>query len=224
MNIDNFDWGVMNNDPLLKSILTREIFEKNIYTSLYDIKEGDVVVDVGASIGPFVYSILDKKPSHIYAIEPSKKEFPTLVKNTRNHPVCQINKAIWDGDGITNAIDTYFWDGYVETMRFKTFLELYSIEKIDFLKTDCEGGEYFIFNEENIDFLVNNVEIIVGEWHLESPEMKERFRKFRDLYLPRFKNFSVYSVDGVDIKGNLYSDRFISYYKQIVIHIDNRKL
>lgn len=222
MNLENFDWGVINDDTSLKPVLIQEIFEKNVYTSFYDVKEGDVVVDIGASIGPFVYSILDKNPSQVYAIEPSKNEFPTLVKNTRNHPVCQINKAIWDGDGITNAIATYFWDGYVETMRFKTFIDLYSIQKIDFLKTDCEGGEYFIFNEENIDFLTSSVGVIVGEWHLENPEMKERFRKFRDLYLPRFKHFEVYSVDGTDIKWDLYNEHFISYYKQVIIHIDNR--
>jgi hypothetical protein len=69
-------------------------------------------------------------------------------------------------------IDTYYAEGYVETMRFKTFRELYAIDRIDFLKTDCEGGEYYIFNEENIDFLVENVGVVVGEWHLETPEKK----------------------------------------------------
>ena len=221
MKIENFDWGIMENDGL-KHLLTKELFEDKIYNILYDVSEGDVVVDVGASVGPFTYSILDKKPSQVYVFEPSKTEFPTLVKNTRNHPVCQINKAIWDGDGMTNAIGTYFFDGYVETMKFKTFRELYSIERIDFLKTDCEGGEYHIFNLENMEYLINNVGIIVGEWHLETPERKEQFRQFRDVYLPMFKKYDVFAVDGTDIKWDLWNEHFLQYYRQIIIHIDNR--
>ena len=34
-----------------------------------------------------------------------------------------------------------------------------------FFKLDCEGGEYDIFTEENIDYLKNNVGYIVGEFH-----------------------------------------------------------
>ena len=35
-----------------------------------------------------------------------------------------------------------------KTQTFKTFVEKNNIEKIDFLKVDCEGGEIFIFTEE----------------------------------------------------------------------------
>lgn len=219
--IANFDWGPMKGN-ILEELIAQEIFVNKIYNKLYEVNEGDVVVDIGASTGAFSYSILDKKPSQIFTFEPSKIEFPVLVKNLKGHPVCHINKAIWDGDGMTNGIDTYFWNGYIETIKFKTFCELYGIEKIDFLKTDCEGGEYHIFNEENMEFLVNNVGIIVGEWHLETPERKESFKKFRDNCLPLFKHFDVYSLDGIDIKWDLYNEHFIQYYKQIMIHIDNR--
>ena len=37
-----------------------------------------------------------------------------------------------------------------QSITFKTLLSAYGIEKIDFLKTDCEGGEYDIFTNENI--------------------------------------------------------------------------
>jgi FkbM family methyltransferase len=220
--LKNFDWGIMNGYDL-KNLLIRELFEDRIYHRHFEVNEGDVVVDVGASVGPFSYLIGENKPSQIYTFEPSKTEFPTLVKNTRGLPACHINKAMWEGDGLTNMIDTYYAEGYVETMRFKTFRELYAIDRIDFLKTDCEGGEYYIFNEENIDFLVENVGVVVGEWHLETPERKEMFRRFRDQYLPRFKDFHIYSVDNADIKWDLYNEHFLQYYKQVIIHIDNRK-
>ena len=50
----------------------------------FEVQKGDIVLDIGASVGPFTYSILDKKPSHIFCIEPSPIEHPTLEKNTEN--------------------------------------------------------------------------------------------------------------------------------------------
>ena len=220
--LENFSWGPMENN-VLKDLLITELFEENIYHRHFDINEGDVVVDVGSSIGPFAYMSSFKKPSQIFTFEPSKEEFPILVKNLKGTPTCHINKAIWDGDGITNAIETYFWNGYIETIKFKTFRELYGVDRIDFLKTDCEGGEYHIFNKENIDYILENVGVIVGEWHLETPERKEMFRNFRDVYLPMFKDFHVYSVDGYDIKWDLYNEHFLQYYKQVILHLDNLK-
>jgi FkbM family methyltransferase len=221
MNKENFDWGVMEGYDL-KDLLIHELFEERIYNRHFEVKENDIIVDVGASVGPFIWTIMNNNPKHVYAFEPSVTEYPTLVKNTRGWPVTTINKAIWQGDGLTNQIDVYYCDGYVETMKFSTFRKLYAIDHINFLKTDCEGGEYEIFSDENIEFLKSSVDVIVGEWHLETPERKESFRKFRDVYLPRFKDVFVYSVDGADIKWDLYNEHFLQYYKQVIIHIDNR--
>ncbi len=116
------------------------------------------------------------------------------------------------------------WDHalVMEGMTFKRLVELYNLEKIDFLKTDCEGGEYDIFNDENIDYIKNNIKKIVGEWHLGSPELKEKFRNFRDKYLSQFNNIEVYSVDDFNIKWDLWNDHFIEYYGEVLIYIDNR--
>jgi hypothetical protein len=110
----------------------------------------------------------------------------------------------------------------METLKFDTFLDLYSIDKIDFLKTDCEGGEYDIFNEENKKFILDNVKKIAGEWHLGNYELKEKFRKFRDTYLTKFDNFNIFSVDGHHIKWDLWNEHFIEYYTEVIINIDNR--
>ena len=63
---------------------------------------------------------------------------------------------------------------------------------------------------------------IVGEWHLQTEEEKTLFRHFRDNILPNFNNIEVFSVDGVDIKWDLWNDHFIEYYRQVIIYIDNR--
>ena len=51
---------------------------------------------------------------------------------------------------------------------------------------------------------------------------KEEFRKFRDEYLINHKNYEVYSIDGVNIKCDLYNEHFLDYYTEVIIHIDNR--
>ena len=82
MDINNFDWGWMENPEVtdLKPLLIKEVFEDRIYEKFFTIDEGDIVLDIGSSVGPFAYSILDKKPKHIYCLEPSSVEFSTLNK------------------------------------------------------------------------------------------------------------------------------------------------
>lgn len=222
MNLENFDWG--DSTEWYKSQIGGEIFDDRIYEKFFSVDENDVILDIGASIGIFTFSILHKKPSHVYCFEPSTEQFITLVKNTIEGFVTCINKGISDINGRKLLNDVYGSENKpleVHTIRFNTFIEKFNIEKIDFLKTDCEGGEYDIFNRENIWWIKQNVKKITGEWHLETPEQKEKFREFRDLYLKLFPNHQVLSVNGVDIKWDLWNEHFIQYYKQIILYIDN---
>jgi hypothetical protein len=109
-----------------------------------------------------------------------------------------------------------------KSTTFDKIREEHGITKIDFLKTDCEGGEYSIFNNKNFFWIKENVRKVVGEWHLENPERKQQFRVFRDTYLRLFPKVHVYSVDGVDIKWDLWNEHFLDYYYQVLIYIDNR--
>jgi hypothetical protein len=90
------------------------------------------------------------------------------------------------------------------------------------LKTDCEGGEYDIFNIENLFWIKSNVRKIVGEWHLRTPELKTKFRIFRDTYLRIFPNFKVRSWNGLNIEEKFWTDEFIDVFTEIIIYIDNR--
>ena len=73
-----------------------------------------------------------------------------------------------------------------------------------------------------MEWIKNNVRKISGEWHLGNPYLKEKFRRFRDTYLKYFTNFTVHSFDNIDIKWELWTDKFIDYYREITINIDNR--
>jgi hypothetical protein len=67
------------------------------------------------------------------------------------------------------------------------------------------------------------VKKISGEWHLTNFELKNKFRIFRDFYLKEFDNFEVFSIDGINIKWDLWNEHFIEYYGEVIIYIDNRK-
>ena len=224
-NNDKFIWKSNLYDEF-KSHVSEEIFENKIYEKFFEVEENDIVFDVGASLGPFTFSILDKKPKHVFAFEPFFDEYKILVKNTNRGPVTQINKAISDK---TENLELYwptesFEDKEIVPITFMDAVSMYNVSKIDFLKCDCEGCEYEIFKNENLDWILNNVKKISGEWHLSNPELKDKFRKFRDEILSKFDSdkYQVMSIDGVDIKWELWSDNFINYYTEIILHIDNR--
>jgi FkbM family methyltransferase len=179
------------------------------------------MIDLGASMGPFTYSILPNNPKQCYVVEPLSYQIEVLQKNVGKENVKIIQGAITDKKRINIK-----WDGISEsvpTFTFKEFLENNKIEKIDFLKCDCEGGEYDVFQPSNINFL-KTIPKIVTEFHMRDDENfhKCKFRWFRDNILNQFEKYEVYSVDGVDIKWDLWNEHFIDWYCEVIIYIDNR--
>ena len=223
MNLDQFVWEPKCYDGFRETV-EKEIFVDKIYERHVQVEEGDVVFDIGASLGPFTFSILDKNPSQVFVFEPSYEEFKTLVLNTRHGNVTHINKGIGNTVGEFNFTGVFDLTGNYKlySTTFKKVIEDYNIQKIDFLKTDCESGEYDIFTLENLFWIKNNVRKISGEWHLATPELKEKFKIFRDVYLRVFPNFRIFSFDGIDITWSIWNDDFIPYYNEIMIYIDNR--
>ena len=66
---------------------------------------------------------------------------------------------------------------------------------------------------------------VAGEFHLghvSGIDFTSQFKVFRDVYLRVFNNFQILSVDGVDIKWDLWNEHFTNHYKQILVYIDNR--
>jgi len=227
-----FNWGEAAENEWFKKTVEREIFIDNIYQKHFNVEENDVVFDVGASSGPFTYSIMNQNPSKVYCFEPHSSLFETLRGNVDSDNTILINKAIGDVDGEFQTSGLFNKDltecnseknnQTVPSVKFSTFIKENKIEAIDFLKTDSEGGEYDIFNDENLSWIKKNVKKIVGEWHLTNPEQKRKFRHFRDTYLVDLPNHYVESIDKVDIKWSLWDDWFIDYYSIITLYIDNR--
>ncbi len=215
MNWEIFEWGNIGESD--KNFYQKESTES--YNRIFDVEKGDLVVDIGAFVGSFTYNILEKDPEHVFVMEPIKEHFKNLYKNLKHYQVSFTRAAISELDEIEVE---WCVKGKAKGIKFEYFIENNCIDKIDFFKCDCEGGEYIIFNEENLNFLKNNIKKIVVEFHLDNPENKQKFRIFRDNILKNFNRFYVFSIDGVDIKWDIYNEHFIEYYKQVLIHIDNR--
>lgn len=230
-----FRWGDIAKNKWFNSVVDDEIFARRIYEKFFSVEREDVVVDLGASVGPFSVSVLDKLPSRIVAVEAHPQLYKALVSNLSKTsvPTYSINKAVSavDGDVVIGGL-------FVETTKlsqnkpqtvpgitFKTLCKENRLAHIDFLKIDIEGSEYDVFTEENFEWITTNVKKIAGEFHLNTPELKEKFRKFRDTYLKHFgeKRIQVLASDLVDIKWDLWTDTFIEFYNEINIYIDNRK-
>jgi FkbM family methyltransferase len=224
----DFDWGEIADNDWFHGVVYNEIFVDNVYERFVSVDEGDVVVDVGTSVGPFIKKILNKKPGMVYGFEPNESIWNTAVKNVSGDNIKIYNAGIAPKNATTlggmfdkDVIEIQDVQKKANCITFSQFIKDNNIEKIDFLKTDCEGGEYDILNEENFDWIIKNVRKISGEFHLCTPEQKLQFRKFRDTYLRHFRKYKVESVDYVDIQWDMWNDSFIEFYYAINIHIDN---
>lgn len=104
-----------------------------------DIKESDVVLDVGANIGAF--SILaSKKAKHVFAVEPLYTDI--LKKNIAINNISNIS-VLEIGLGIgRKCIKFGARRKIVDLVPLSEILE--KVGRCDFLKIDCEGCEWSI--------------------------------------------------------------------------------
>lgn len=170
------------NDPYQQlgvNDVLREHFITKKYENFVDVEDGDVVVDVGFNYGIFSLSALKKGAQKIYGFEPNKNIFQKLIDFPEKDKVEIYNLAVSDSDGEVNFNEGYNTLGstiskeytldtklkyLVQKVDFFKFITEKGIEKIDFLKIDCEGEEYKIFN--NIpDAFLRNIKKIHVEFH-----------------------------------------------------------
>jgi FkbM family methyltransferase len=228
----DFKWGIFKKDPEFFYNVRQELFERDIYQMLFSVEPGDVVVDIGASCGPFTRVALDKNPLHVYTLEPNKELSVTIEENfSNNKNVTIINKGIASVDGPFIFENVYepltnhkFWEkANGEGITLKTLIKDYKVDVIDFLKIDCEGGEYDFFNDENLGWILKHVKKIAAEIHLLDEPMMRKYVKFRDTYLRKFTNYTAYTYDGShNITSRLFTDEFAVTPRYFMLYIDNR--
>jgi len=147
------------NNTLLE--MTKEMFIANVYTPPdLTIEANDVVVDIGANIGFFALYAAGKTQNTIYTFEPFPENVEFLKKNINANDCRNIVidcLAVSDKSGIGKLYLSEICGGHlmfdhningklhdyieVPTKTLEEIMRDHSIEKIDFLKLDCEGSE-----------------------------------------------------------------------------------
>ncbi len=133
----------------------KEIYADDIY-GWFPLKEGAVVLDVGAQIGSFsVKSALEKKAS-VVAFEPFPVNFKRLTRNIELNSLAgvkAINMGLWNESGEMKLyIDELSTGGHsmvaqkgefvtVRTAVMDKVVEELGLKSVDLIKIDTEGAE-----------------------------------------------------------------------------------
>jgi len=165
----------------------------------FEIKLNDIVVDIGAHVGYF--TLIATKNANLgktYSIEPHKESFEILKKNLVLNNITNVNTFnvaitkstgkirlyIDKGNQIGNTIiknENYNESEYVDAFSLRDFVYNNNIEKIDFLKIDCEGAEFEIFLnlEKEVLKKINRISAEIHEYDSINSinQLKEFFEK-----------------------------------------------
>ena len=107
-----------------------------------DMRSTDILLDIGAHIGSVTIPAAHRV-KHVFAIEPLFTE--ELRENVRLNGLTNVTiLPIALGDGGT--IDLKFFESEKKNIQTHSFKEIIAMcgRNIDFLKCDCEGGEWYI--------------------------------------------------------------------------------
>lgn len=139
----------------------------------YYIPEGinnDICVDVGGNVGAFSM-VHSKHFKRIIAFEPSTYSYGEYLKNISKNRLSNVrviqlavadlsNKTLhlkpWlfgNQSGNASTIDSEQWDEgtyeEVQSTSLEDIFEKFNLSRINYLKVDCEGGEYdFLMNKD----------------------------------------------------------------------------
>tara|TARA_R100001509_G_scaffold75898_1_gene42498 strand:+ start:2477 stop:3184 length:708 start_codon:yes stop_codon:yes gene_type:complete len=144
-----------------------EVFKTGYFKHL-EIKENDIIIDIGCNIGVFAVAAATKCQK-IIAFEPDKENYNLALENLKLNNINNVvlfNKAVSNYDG---EIDLYLNSGVcsdchstlkirgrevvkVKTVDINTIIKEYNPNK---LKIDCEGEELVFMQAANMQNIQN---------------------------------------------------------------------
>jgi len=164
--------------------MLNEIFGLKLYNPKgFEIEKNNIVFDIGANAGYFSLYAGSLDPSiRVYAFEPVPRLYKMILESKRINNLQNIfvnNIVISNKIGEIHFNISEIHDGchslyirdntdkkiLVKTNTLENFCLENKIKKIDFLKLDCEGAEYEIFLNLNLDFLKSKIVKISMEYH-----------------------------------------------------------
>jgi len=198
-----------------------EIWCGKVYMRHYQIKDGDVVIDIGANIGGFsIFAAMEAKGVKVFSYEPTPETFSTLIKNIRINNLenfiypfqLGVAKTVGkgtlflrpDGCDTSNTLinrNNLFIDKNnslcIQTITLKDIFKNNNLERCDFLKIDAEGAEYEILFNTPPDYL-QNIKYIALEYHRGYEEI---------VFFLKRHNFSVWQKPTSKTEGFIWAKR-----------------
>lgn len=181
--------GSIARSGVSRALLFDQVYEK-AETELFKkaVKEGMVVVDIGANIGYYslIAAMLVGESGKVYAFEPVPDNYVLLVKNIRANSYTNIvatQKAVSDSSGkarlflsdmahdhsfsTKNVISDRHRAGSIEvdTITLDEFFRKEAKQRIDIIKIDAEGAEWLILRGmENLIRINKKLKILIEFW------------------------------------------------------------
>lgn len=167
----------------LCAVLIKEIFGDNykIFERGLEIKDGDIIVDIGANEGMFSIMMAKLYPgARVISVEAVPRTFFQFMRNIGLNGVTNIepfNVAIGKGtkavmnvhnvySGGSSMVDTFDPANHtqieVPVMSLNSLFEKYHLDTVKLLKMDIEGGEYEALDDADL----SRVQNMVGEFHI----------------------------------------------------------
>jgi FkbM family methyltransferase len=132
---------ILNDYKLVKS------WEPNTQTIIREnVKRGDVVVDIGASMGPMALSFARQvgDEGKVIALEPTERCFNYLCQNIKANGYKNIfpyKVAGWDKNELVGVPVNDYNPIYANGVNVSDYLKKLGVEKVDFIKIDVDGPE-----------------------------------------------------------------------------------
>lgn len=170
-NLESY-WGF---DFIYREIYNWEHSTTGCIYEMWDcvLKEGDIVLDLGANCG-FFTARAAQMASKVIAIDGSPESYSCLVENCKDYSnVHTLNASVLTKD--SNPAWLWSTKGNPLRMTLEEVMNLYNLDRIDFIKCDIEGSEYDVFNSLSPEIL-SKIDRIAIETHDE--KLNENF------YLP----------------------------------------
>ncbi len=172
----------LSKKDLVTGLVLWEIFLSGEYNHEHCKVEPGDVVDIGANIGFFSFFSITKGAAQVHSFEPDPKLSNFIQTNFGDLPIHVHNLAVWSEkkdlklniheSSVLNSVSVSFDHTDESVFCQGVVLEEWAKEnevKIDFLKIDCEGGEWEIFPNMSSEFL-KSIPKIVLEYHIHPPD------------------------------------------------------
>ena len=166
------------NDPKsYAQFIINQINTEHIYDKWLKDKKDLVILDIGANVGLFtVYAqdvakrivAVEPTPAHNHVFEQLTLKYTNveLVKMALAEKDEPVTFFISSENSTTNSL-VYKSNQSIEVpgISFKTLLDTYNIDHVDFAKIDIEGGEKYALTVENLKSIYDKVDGLFVECH-----------------------------------------------------------